>query len=192
MDINPTSERTWLTLLGTSHGHNTYGHGGDSSHEEVHELLRRAIDAIPQSPDLRYELGLLTLSEGRPEEAIEVFDSALEHSPAHLPSLTLAALARADVGVELDMAERQLEIAMALKNDDPVLQDIQGWIDLSRNQTEQAVAALEAALGVQPEDATIGRNVPRPPDSTPFPSNPNRMMALTDDFFTQHQTPTYN
>ena len=42
-----------------------------------------------------------------------------------------------------------------------------------------------------PEDATIGRNIPRPPDSTPFPSNPDRMMALTQDFFTQHQTPTY-
>ena len=43
----------------------------------------------------------------------------------------------------------------------------------------------------QPEDATIGRNIPRPPDATPFPGNPDRMMALTDDFFTMHQTPTY-
>ncbi len=43
----------------------------------------------------------------------------------------------------------------------------------------------------QPEDATIGRNVPRPPDATPFPGNPDDMMALTDDFFTDHQTPTY-
>lgn len=43
----------------------------------------------------------------------------------------------------------------------------------------------------QAEDATIGRNIPRPPDSTPFPGNPDGMMALTDDFFTQHQTPTY-
>jgi hypothetical protein len=44
----------------------------------------------------------------------------------------------------------------------------------------------------QPEDATIGRNVPRPPDSTSFPGNPNGMMALTDEFFTQHKTPTYS
>ena len=43
----------------------------------------------------------------------------------------------------------------------------------------------------QPEDATIGRNIPRPPDSTPFPGNPDNMMARTDDFFTQHPTPTY-
>jgi hypothetical protein len=43
----------------------------------------------------------------------------------------------------------------------------------------------------QPEDATIGRNIPRPPDASPFPGNPDGMMALTDDFFTQHPTPTY-
>ena len=43
----------------------------------------------------------------------------------------------------------------------------------------------------QPLDSTIGRNVPRPPDATPFPGNPDDMMALTDDFFTMHQTPTY-
>ncbi len=43
----------------------------------------------------------------------------------------------------------------------------------------------------QLEDATLGRNVHRPPDSTPFPRNPDRMMALTDKFFTMHQTPIY-
>lgn len=43
----------------------------------------------------------------------------------------------------------------------------------------------------QPEDATIGRNIPRPPDSTPFPGNPDSMMAKTDKFFNQHKTPTY-
>ena len=42
----------------------------------------------------------------------------------------------------------------------------------------------------QPEDATIGRNVPRPPDSTPFPSNPPKLM-VTEKFFTQHKKPTY-
>jgi len=43
----------------------------------------------------------------------------------------------------------------------------------------------------QPEDATIGRNIPRPPDSTPFPGNPDAMMAKTNHFFTMHAAPTY-
>jgi hypothetical protein len=43
----------------------------------------------------------------------------------------------------------------------------------------------------QPEDQTIGHDIPRPPDSTPFPGYPVRMMALTDKFFSMHSTPTY-
>lgn len=42
----------------------------------------------------------------------------------------------------------------------------------------------------QPEDATVGRNIPRPPDSTPFPGNPDAMM-VTNKFFTMHKKPTY-
>jgi len=43
----------------------------------------------------------------------------------------------------------------------------------------------------QSEDATIGQNIPRPPDSTGFPVNPEDMMALTQNFFTQHQAPVF-
>jgi hypothetical protein len=43
----------------------------------------------------------------------------------------------------------------------------------------------------QAEDATIGRDIPRPPDSTPFPGNPRAMM-LTNKFFTMHKNPSYN
>jgi len=54
-----------------------------------------------------------------------------------------------------------------------------------------SVGTPVSILSSQPEDATIGRNVPRPPDSTPFPGNPDGMMALTDNFFSMHKTPTY-
>ncbi len=43
----------------------------------------------------------------------------------------------------------------------------------------------------QPEDETIGQNIPRPPDSSPFPGYPTGMMALTDKFFSMHSTPTF-
>lgn len=43
----------------------------------------------------------------------------------------------------------------------------------------------------QTEDETIGQNIPRPPDSTPFPGHPIRMMALTDKFFSMHSTPIF-
>jgi len=54
-----------------------------------------------------------------------------------------------------------------------------------------SVGTPVSIAATQPEDATLGRDVPRPPDSTPFPGNPDDMMARTDKFFTMHKAPTY-
>ena len=43
----------------------------------------------------------------------------------------------------------------------------------------------------QPEDATIGRNVSRPPDASPLPNYPASMM-LSDGYFHRHNKPVYN
>jgi hypothetical protein len=43
----------------------------------------------------------------------------------------------------------------------------------------------------QPEDATIGRNIPRPPDAGPLPDYPGALM-LDQKIFTMHKTPKYN
>ena len=43
----------------------------------------------------------------------------------------------------------------------------------------------------QPEDATLGKNVPRPPDAGPLPNYPTSMM-LSDGYFHRHNKPTYN
>lgn len=42
----------------------------------------------------------------------------------------------------------------------------------------------------QPEDATIGRNIPRPPDAGPLPDYPGEFY-LGSGYFTKHKTPNY-
>ena len=42
----------------------------------------------------------------------------------------------------------------------------------------------------QPEDATIGRNIPRPPDAGPLPDYP-QSFYLGDGYFTKHKPPLY-
>lgn len=41
----------------------------------------------------------------------------------------------------------------------------------------------------QPEDATFGRNIPRPPDAGPLPDYPPQFY-LGSQYFTKHKTPT--
>ncbi|MCH2064423.1 MAG: L,D-transpeptidase [Roseibacillus sp.] len=42
----------------------------------------------------------------------------------------------------------------------------------------------------QPEDATIGRNIPRPPDASPLSDYPYSFY-LGNGYFTKHKTPSY-
>lgn len=42
----------------------------------------------------------------------------------------------------------------------------------------------------QPEDATIGKNIPRPPDAGPLPDYAPQMY-VSDGYFRQHKTPSY-
>lgn len=43
----------------------------------------------------------------------------------------------------------------------------------------------------QPEDATLGANIPRPIDAAPLPDYPFS-YKISDKIFTHHKTPTYN
>ncbi|MEO1857042.1 MAG: L,D-transpeptidase [Rubritalea sp.] len=42
----------------------------------------------------------------------------------------------------------------------------------------------------QPEDATIGRNIPRPPDATPLPNFPHSYL-VTDKIYKRHKVPKF-
>lgn len=41
-----------------------------------------------------------------------------------------------------------------------------------------------------PEDSTLGRNVPRPPDASPLPNYPGSFM-VGDGYFNRHKAPTF-
>ena len=43
----------------------------------------------------------------------------------------------------------------------------------------------------QPEDATIGRNIPRPPDASPLPDFSNAYLA-TNKIYKRHKKPSFN
>lgn len=156
--INPRQPQVWLTLAGTVHGHNSYtqAHGAaDVSHGEVEALLKRAIAANPESADLNSELGLMYLSDGRVPEAISAFNAAVKASPAHIAGLSLGALARADIGEDLDTARALMERANTLAPDEPINQDILGWVMVRQGEVEPGMALLRKASEAEPEDVTI-------------------------------------
>lgn len=156
LSLDPANAQVWLTLLGVIHGHNTYGHTGDDDgdHSEVRNLLDRAIEANPASAELHYELGLLLMSEGKPEEAIIVFDDALVHAPADVPNMTLGALARADAKIDLEKADFLITLAKQLTPANTIIKDVEGWIAFQKGDISKAGRLLDEALTEEPGDET--------------------------------------
>ncbi len=71
-----------------------------------------------------------------------------------------------------------------------------GCIRMHENVTPKFYRLVKVGTPVniaysQPEDATLGRNVPRPPDAGPLPDYPNDFY-LGQGAFTKHKKPTYN
>lgn len=158
LDLDPKQPTVWLTLAGTTHGHGSYtvAHSESGvSHDVVEALLRRAIDANPGHPDLHTELGLMYLSDGKPEDAIGEFDVAVLNSPGHIASLSLGALARADLGADLRRARAMMDRAMAAAPREPINMDIMGWVMARQGEFKDGIALMEDAAEQEPDDVTI-------------------------------------
>ncbi len=157
--VDPQQPQVWLTLAGTVHGHGSYtgdGHdGAGAGHDEVEALLLRAVAANPGSAELHAELGLMYLSDGRVPEAITAFDAAVKAAPGHVAGLSLGALARADLGQDLETARAMMERASAAAPDEAINQDILGWVMVRQGEVEAGMALLTAALAKAPDDVTI-------------------------------------
>jgi Cu-Zn family superoxide dismutase len=158
LEINPKQPSVWLTLAGILHGHGTYVQSHTDTavgHNEIEDVLHQAIGANPNNPELYTELGLILLSDGRVNEAIVEFDKSVKSSPGHIASLSLGALARADISIDLKTAHAMMERAMAAAPHEPINQDIMGWVKARQGYLEEGIALMLKAAKQAPDDATI-------------------------------------
>jgi lipoprotein-anchoring transpeptidase ErfK/SrfK len=70
-----------------------------------------------------------------------------------------------------------------------------GCIRMHHNVAPKFFALVKTGTPVnisssQPEDASLGRNIPRPPDASPLPDFPVDYM-VTNKVYKRHKTPTY-
>lgn len=71
-----------------------------------------------------------------------------------------------------------------------------GCIRMHHNVAPKFFAIVKTGTPVsisssQPEDATIGRNIPRPPDASPLPDFPLDYM-VTNKVYKRHKSPSFN
>jgi tetratricopeptide (TPR) repeat protein len=115
---------------------------------EAEEMLRQAVQAFPEQGELQVELGdLLAWSLGRPEEALPLYQAAVDLDPGngwrHLDLAKLhVVLGRPEPAVML------LQQAAALGPDDPWLADGIGYAYIDLGMCEVAVEHFQRALAL--------------------------------------------
>lgn len=119
--------------------------------QEAFDLLKNAVETMPNSPDLVYDYAMAA-------ERVKNFE-VMEHElrklillkPEMWHAYNALGYSLADRGVRLDEAQKLIEKALALSPGDYFVLDSMGWIKYRRGQLNQALDYLKRAYAVQPD-----------------------------------------
>ncbi len=118
-------------------------------YREANEAFKQALAAQPGNPDYRDRMGRLYLSHEQTQDAVDLFNEALELKPDHAGALTGLALAAAG-GFDA-AAIRLAEKALAASPRQIEARVLLATIALEDNNPEKAAEEADKALGVDPQ-----------------------------------------
>jgi tetratricopeptide (TPR) repeat protein len=116
------------------------------------------LEVHPESLRSRFTLAALRMDQGRDDEALEHYETAIEYAPRHGASWMYAALLRARGG-DLPGAERAIRRAAALRPDVAEAQLWLGAILSARGYTAEAERAFRRSLLLYPRNVEAARRL---------------------------------
>ncbi len=119
----------------------------DKNHEspEVREAMR----------DARLVLSNLCVLEGKMQESEEWLEQVLDEFPEDFGALNDLGYLWADSGKHLERALQMIQIAVAHEPKNMAYRDSLGWVLFRLGRTDEAVAELKAAAGVDEPDGVV-------------------------------------
>ncbi len=127
--------------------------------EETEAPLTEAVRLDPSDVTARFDLGCLLYFRGRPKEAIEQWEAAINIDPANFSSRRALGLAYAEQGLPVDKAVAQLERAVELNPAHlPTLDDLSGIYARAGRFSDQ-LALLSKSFEHSPADDDIAEGL---------------------------------
>ncbi len=136
---------------------------------EAEILFKRAVSGFPENPETHLNLARFFLSQDQPLEATRALESAQEKHSENVDLLQLlgSLILEQSRTIPEPLSARQsvleglrfLEKALEIDGSDPKRWRQVGYIHLSIKQLEEALAALEKARSLVPEDLVLARQV---------------------------------
>jgi tetratricopeptide (TPR) repeat protein len=123
------------------------------------DTIQQGITIDPKNGRLHFRLGVVFDKWGRKADSIKSMKTAIELEPDNANALNYLGYTYADLGRELDEAERLIREALKFKPNDGYITDSLGWVYYQRGEYDKALTILKKASKLVPEDPIILEHV---------------------------------
>jgi tetratricopeptide (TPR) repeat protein len=120
--------------------------------EKAEIAIQEAIKLEPDNPKYYFRLGVVYDKSNKKEASMDAMRKVISLDPKHSNALNYLGYTYADLGENLDEAERLILEALKHKPDDGYITDSLGWVYYKKGEYEKALEYLEKAIGIVPDD----------------------------------------
>jgi tetratricopeptide (TPR) repeat protein len=120
--------------------------------EKAELAIQEAIKLEPDNPRYYFRLGVVYDKSNKKEASMDAMRKVISLDPKHSNALNYLGYTYADLGQNLDEAERLILEALKYKPDDGYITDSLGWVYYKKGEFEKALEYLQKAIGIVPDD----------------------------------------
>lgn len=121
------------------------------AYREAFDLLSRALDRMPDNPDLLYDHAMAAEKLDRLDILEKNLRTLIRLKPDHAHAYNALGYTFADRNQRLEEARRLIEKALELSPDDPFILDSMGWVEYRLGRTRQGLDYLQRAYSLRPD-----------------------------------------
>jgi len=125
----------------------------DSAGAEM--VLKEGIAKLTNSPELKYDLGMLYEETGRRTEGLAIMEQVIRSHPDHTNALNYVGYTLAEEGKELDRALVLVRKASKLDPENGFIIDSVAWVYFKQGNTAEAWKYIGYSIDLEDRDPTI-------------------------------------